>query len=225
MRGSRIGVTLALKQLWRAPWRGLLAVLLLVAALTPLKTVEPFVVRVDRTTGAVDVMSGLKGEVTPNEAVSKYFIGQYVRAREGWLPAAAEENFRLVAILSAPAEQRRFADAWRETNPERPQARFGADASVEVEIRAISFINPKVASVRYRRTVTRAQNVVTDDWVATLSFAYRPQPCCPPSLTVPEIVCEGTATSPASSVSAAPSSTRTWPRSLSAYPNAEMPNG
>lgn len=36
MIGHGIGVTLALKQLWRAPWRGLLAVLLLVAALTPL---------------------------------------------------------------------------------------------------------------------------------------------------------------------------------------------
>lgn len=149
---------------------------LAIAGLTPLKTVEPFVVRVDKTTGAVDVISGLRGEVTPDEAVSKYFIAQYVRARAGWLPAAAAENFRLVAILSAPAEQRRFAETWRAANPERPPAAYGPDAVAEVEIRAISFINPKVASVRYRRTVTRAQTVVTDDWVATLSFAYTRAP-------------------------------------------------
>src|SRR5690349_7419990 len=51
-----------------------------VVALAPLKSVEPFVVRVDRTTGGVDVMTGLKGrgDLTYDEAVSKYFLGQYV---------------------------------------------------------------------------------------------------------------------------------------------------
>ena len=73
-----------------------------VAALTPLKTVEPFVVRVDRSTGAVDVMTGLKGTdpLTYDEAVNKYFLGLYVRTREGWLPQAAEQDFRQVAIMS-----------------------------------------------------------------------------------------------------------------------------
>ncbi|MGH6970945.1 MAG: VirB8/TrbF family protein, partial [Caulobacteraceae bacterium] len=33
-----------------------------VAALAPLKSVEPFVVRVDRSTGAVDVMTALRSE-------------------------------------------------------------------------------------------------------------------------------------------------------------------
>ena len=84
-----------------------------VVALAPLKTVEPFVIRVNQTTGAVDVMTGLKGsrDVTYNEAVSKYFLGQYVRAREGYLPPAAEENFRFVSIMSTPDEQQRWADA------------------------------------------------------------------------------------------------------------------
>lgn len=147
-----------------------------IAILVPLKTVEPFVVRVDRTTGAVDVMSGLRGDLTPDEAVSKYFLAQYVRARAGWLPAAAAEDFRLVAILSTPAEQRRYAEFWRETNPTSPQVVLGAETVAEVEIRAISFINPQVASVRYRRTVRRAQTLISEDWVATLSFAYTRAP-------------------------------------------------
>ena len=63
-----------------------------VTALAPLKSVSPFVVRVNQTTGAVDVMTALNGTKPTqyNEAVDKYFLAQYVRAREGWIaPAAA----------------------------------------------------------------------------------------------------------------------------------------
>jgi type IV secretion system protein VirB8 len=149
-----------------------------VAALAPLKSVEPFVVRVDNATGAVDVMTGLKGQsdVTYNEAVSKYFLGQYVRAREGYLPAAAEENFRLVSISSTPEEQQRWADFYRATNPDSPQAKLGADGLATVSIRNITFINPKVANVRFTRTVRKAQEVQQADYIATLTFTYTKAP-------------------------------------------------
>lgn len=149
-----------------------------VVALAPLKSVEPFVVRVDRATGGVDVMTGLKGRgnLTYDEAVSKYFLGQYVRAREGYLPVAAEDNFRQVSIMSTPAEQQRWADFFRPANPQSPPATYGQQAYAEVEIRAISFINPHVASVRFHKTVRKPDQVTGSDWVATISFTYTKAP-------------------------------------------------
>jgi type IV secretion system protein VirB8 len=149
-----------------------------VAALTPLKRVEPFVVRVDNATGAVDVMTALTGSdrVTPDEAVTKYFLGQYVRARETWLPAAAEANFRQVSIMSTPTEQERWAGFFRPANPTSPQVALGAANSAEVEIRAISFVNRQVASVRFRKTVHQGQSQATSDWIATVTFAYTKAP-------------------------------------------------
>lgn len=149
-----------------------------VAALAPLKTVEPFVVRVDRTTGAVDVMTGLKGQdhLTYEEAVSKYFLGLYVRAREGWLPQAAEQNFRQVSILSTPAEQQRWADEFRPANPQSPQMLWGSNAESLIDIRSISFVSPKVATVRFHRVLRQASQVVESDWVATLAFTYTKAP-------------------------------------------------
>ena len=149
-----------------------------VAALAPLKTVEPFVVRVNQTTGAVEVMTALTGakDVTYDEAVSKYFLGQYVRAREGYLAPAAEENFRFVSITSTPAEQQRWADFYRATNPASPQATLGAEGVATVAIRNITFINDKVANVRFTRTVRKAQEVQTSDWIATLTFNYTQAP-------------------------------------------------
>ncbi len=145
-----------------------------VAALAPLKTVEPFVVRVDRATGAVEVMRGLS-EATPlrfEEAVSKYFLGRYVIAREGYLDAAAEDQFRTVSVMSAPTVRRHFAEVFRGSNPDSPQQRFGAAADVLIDIRAVSFIEERVAQVRFRRVIRSAQQAVESDWIATVVFDW-----------------------------------------------------
>lgn len=149
-----------------------------VAALAPLKRVEPFVVRVDNATGAVDVMTALSGadRLSPDEAVTKYFLGQYVRARETWLPQAAEANFRQVSIMSTPAEQQRWADAFRPANPSSPQVALGTAGAAEVEIRAISFVNRQVANVRFRKTVRQGSQAAVGDWIATIAFAYTKAP-------------------------------------------------
>ena len=71
-----------------------------VAALAPLKTVEPFVIRVDNATGIVDTVSALNS--TParyDEAVTKYILRRYVRAREGYSYPEAETNFRTISPL------------------------------------------------------------------------------------------------------------------------------
>ncbi|MFN3668433.1 MAG: virB8 family protein [Brevundimonas sp.] len=150
-----------------------------VALLAPLKTSEPFVIRVDRATGAVDVVRALSEEDGPvryDEAVSKYFLAQYVRAREGYLDPAAGDAFRLVSILSAPGEQRRWADLYRGSNPDSPQNLYGPDGEAVIAVRAIGFINDRVANVRFRRTVRQARQVVESDWIATIAFTYTRAP-------------------------------------------------
>jgi type IV secretion system protein VirB8 len=149
-----------------------------VALLTPLKTVEPYVVRVDRATGAVEVLTGLsRGKtLTYEEAVTKSFLATYVRARETWLPPAAEANFRQVSIMSTPEEQQRWAAAFRPTNPASPQVAFGSAAEAQVSVRAISFVAPNVANVRFHRLVRQAGQATETDWIATLAFAYATAP-------------------------------------------------
>lgn len=144
-----------------------------VTGLTPLKTVEPFVVRVDNSTGIVDVVSALTSTGgTYDEAVTKYFAAKYVRARESYVWSEAEENFRTVALLSTQPEQTRFATVYRGSNPDSPQNVYGRSATSRVNIVSISLINANVVSVRYIRTITRSDDVHTTHWVATLTFSY-----------------------------------------------------
>lgn len=63
------------------------AILSIVAVLllTPLKTVEPYVIRVDNTTGMVDILTILDEEqISSIEALDKHFVAQYIKAREGY---------------------------------------------------------------------------------------------------------------------------------------------
>lgn len=149
-----------------------------VAVLTPLKTVEPYVVRVDRTTGAVDVMTGLKGgrTLTYEEAVTKSFLAAYVRARESWLPSAAEANFRQVSIMSTPDEQQRWAAFFRPANATSPQVAYGPNGESQVSVRAISFVAPSVANVRFHRETRQGGQTTGSDWIATITFAYAKAP-------------------------------------------------
>jgi type IV secretion system protein VirB8 len=149
-----------------------------VAMLAPLKAVVPYVVRVDRTSGAVEVLTGLSGrhDESYEEAVTKSFLAGYVRAREGWLSPAAEANFRQVSIMSTPAEQQRWADAFRPNSPVSPQVVYGPSGQVDVEIRAISFLAPHVANVRFHRLERRGGAVTESDWIATVAFHYTRAP-------------------------------------------------
>ncbi|WP_408914477.1 virB8 family protein [Brucella pseudogrignonensis] len=144
-----------------------------VAALSPLKTVEPFVIRVDNSTGIVDVVSALTSEAgTYDEEVTKYFAAKYVRAREGYQSVEAEENFHIVSLLSGPEEQERFAEFYRGSNPRSPQVLY-RNGVAKVTIQSISLVNRDVTSVRYTRTVTRSnEEPRTTHWIATLTNAY-----------------------------------------------------
>lgn len=148
-----------------------------VVALTPLKTVEPFVIRVDNSTGIVDVVSSMASSAgSYDEEVTKYFAARYVRAREGYVWSEAEENFRTASLMSNAAEQQRFAAAYRGGNPESPQNVYGRSATSRIGIKSISLINSSVVSVRYTRTITRGEDVRTTHWVATITYSYANAP-------------------------------------------------
>ena len=75
-----------------------------VCLLTPLKSVEPYVIRIDNTTGMVDVISSVnKTEfISDNEALDKYFTTTYVKLREGYYYNMLQQDYIKTQILSSP---------------------------------------------------------------------------------------------------------------------------
>lgn len=145
-----------------------------VAALTPLKNVEPYVIRVDNATGIVDVIDAMDDSKTNyDEAVNKYFTQWYVRYREGYSKDLAEDYYENVGIMSVGLEQQKYFEWFNPKNPLSPINVFGQYAKCKVKIKGTSFIKPDVALVRYTKEVERGMDKPqVTHWAATITFRY-----------------------------------------------------
>jgi type IV secretion system protein VirB8 len=146
------------------------------AMLSPLKTAVPYVIRVDKTTGAVDVVNALSdGKVTYDEAMNKYNVQWYVRYREGYSKDLIGEYYKNVGIMSAPDEQNKYGQWISPRNPDSPVNIYKNGMTANVVVKSTSFINNQtknIASVRYLKEISDGANKHTSHWVATIVFQY-----------------------------------------------------
>jgi type IV secretion system protein VirB8 len=148
-----------------------------VAMLTPLKTVAPYVITVDKATGASEITSTLSEswgsgdkQITYNEAVAKYFLADYVRNREGWIPQARQEFFEGVLAMSSRDEQARWTAFYSKDNPTSPQSVFTDLDTVFIAVKSVTFVSAKVAQIRFTKTLQRGSVVTDTPAIATVTF-------------------------------------------------------
>jgi len=162
-----------------AGWTCAVASALGLAGLSPLKRVDPFVVRVDNSTGIVDVVPVYAGQATPDEAVTRYFLTHYLMVCERFNFATAESDYEECgAFHSAQRNQAWFA-LWTTTNPASPLNVHKDGGTVRVQVSSVSFFTRSsgladLAQVRYLKAARQgvgAEETVTH-WVATVQYAY-----------------------------------------------------
>ncbi|WP_333567332.1 virB8 family protein [Sphingorhabdus sp.] len=148
-----------------------------VAMLTPLKTVAPYVITVDKATGASEITSTLSDswgsgdkQITYNEAVAKYFLADYVRNREGWIPQARQEFFEGVLAMSSRDEQSRWTAFYSKDNPKSPQSVFTDLDTVFIAVKSVTFVSAKVAQIRFTKTLQRGSVVTDTPAIATVTY-------------------------------------------------------
>lgn len=143
-----------------------------VAMLTPLKTVAPYVITVDKATGASEITSPMTGDrqITYNEAVSKYFLADYVRNREGWIPQARQEFFEGVLAMSSRDEQARWTAFYAKDNPRSPQSVFTDLDTVFIAIKSVTFVSKNVAQIRFTKTLQRGGSSTDTPAIAIVTF-------------------------------------------------------
>lgn len=155
----------------------LLAVAL--AAMMPLKSVQPYVVTVDRQTGAVQVEQSLSsGKLTQNEAVIQAQLANYVIARETFDATDLPFQYRRVQLLSAPDVARVYVASMAAANPASPLRVLGKGDTLAVAIKSVSIVAPGVALVRYDiiRSVAGSGASARRSHVSALSFGFSGKP-------------------------------------------------
>ncbi|MDP3673815.1 MAG: VirB8/TrbF family protein [Novosphingobium sp.] len=147
--------------------------------LVPLKTVEPFVVTVDRLTGATEVATTLKsGRLTQNEAVIQAQLAGYVVARETFDATDLARQYRRVRVMSAPAVATAYVAQMAANNPSSPLRTLNKGDTIAIRVRSVSLIAAGAAIVRFDaiRTNAGAAPLPPAANVAAISFGFSGRP-------------------------------------------------
>jgi len=146
-----------------------------ISALAPLKTTVPYTLLVDRQTGSVEALDPLKrSTITPERALTRSFLAQYVVAREGFAIEALRHDYRKVALWSSGEARQAYLREMQASNPASPLAVLPRQALVEVQIRGISSLSTNTALVRFEkiRTDPGGRGQVAQPWSAVITYRY-----------------------------------------------------
>lgn len=166
---------------WVAGAFGGLAALSLLAlvALMPLKTVEPFVIRVDNTTGITDVVPVYVGKGDVAEVVTRHLLNNYAVSRERYFYAMAEQDYNAVGAYNSPQMNTDWMAAWDRNSPDSPLVKYKDGTTVRAQVKAVSFIkradgSKDLAQIRFL-TGSRAGGAGAEKilhFIATVQYTY-----------------------------------------------------
>jgi type IV secretion system protein VirB8 len=162
-----------------AGWSCAIATALALALLMPLKRVEPFLVRVDNSTGIVDVVPVFTGDATQEESVTRYFLTHYLTVCERFNFATAESDYEECGAFHSAQRNQAWYALWTATNPGSPLNLHKDGSTVRVQVNAVSFFTrasglKDLAQVRYLKAARQgagAEETFTH-WIATVQYVY-----------------------------------------------------
>lgn len=147
--------------------------------LTPLKTVEPYTLLVDRNTGFVQALDPLQpARVSGDTALTQSFLVQYVIAREGFALDSVQNDYRKVALWSAETARSDYLTLMQSDNPASPLAKYPRGSVVETQVKSISPLSANSAQVRFdtRRRDAAGDWQPAQSWITTIRYRYSGEP-------------------------------------------------
>lgn len=144
-----------------------------VMMLTPLKTVAPYVVVVDKTTGHSEAVRKLvydeANPLTDNEAVVTSEIASYITARETFDPYDRDERFFRMQMTTQQDEFARYR-----VDLEESSKKYNTDSRRKVKITSIiPNLEKKSATVRFSTELRNYNNITTEYWISTVNYDFK----------------------------------------------------
>lgn len=150
-----------------------------VIGLTPLKTVEPYLVRVDNATGAADIIRPLANNTESyEEKMDRFWLWQAINERESYNWQTVQSSYDKFKLFSTPDVFTQY-----ETyiyGDKSPLKEFGDTKIIELKHRGTSFIESGdkiIAQVRLSKTILEKSGKPSSlfpvtYWQATATFDY-----------------------------------------------------
>ncbi|GAC1575067.1 MAG: hypothetical protein NVS3B27_20550 [Novosphingobium sp.] len=148
-------------------------------SLAPLKTVVPYTVMVDKTTGYSTVIDGTHPQVLkPQSVLTQSMLAQYVVAREMFDITTIADQYRKVGLWSEGEARTEYLALMPLTNPQSPMNIYPRNALVTVTVDSVALIGPDTAQVRFvtdRRDGPTAASTRTA-YVAQIRYRFAGEP-------------------------------------------------
>ncbi|MBV8686600.1 MAG: hypothetical protein JOZ90_11825 [Alphaproteobacteria bacterium] len=143
--------------------------------LTPLKTVVPYTLLVDRQTGYVQALKPLDADrIAPDAALTQSFLVQYVIAREGFDVDSVQTDYRKVSLWSAERARAEYLGLMQASNPESPLQRYPRSTVIQARVKSVSSLGRNVSLVRFDTVRRDAGGQVTPvgSWAAIVRYRF-----------------------------------------------------
>lgn len=147
--------------------------------LTPLKTVVPYTLLVDRNTGFVQALEPLDpAKVAADTALTQSFLVQYVIARESFDIDTLQADYRKVGLWSAEQARSGYIAGMQISSPQSPLAVYPRTTVVETRVKSVSPVGRNVAMVRFDTVRRDAGGRIEParPWVAVIRYRYSGEP-------------------------------------------------
>lgn len=146
------------------------------SALSPLKSVEPFVLRVDTTTGYVDTVRPYNmANETYDETVSRYFLTRFVENRESYEWNTVQSMFDTVELMSSGSVFAEYKNMMY--GKFSPVTKLKQNNKILVRVQSVTFLESDLAQVRFIKAISDldgkpASGYTPTQWIATVKFDY-----------------------------------------------------
>lgn len=154
-----------------------------VALLTPLKEVEPYLMRVDGSDGSVSILRPLSDSksISYGEVLDKYWSRKFIYARNGYDWQTVQNSYNLVNLMGSNIVSATYNNYIKaESSPVKV---FNDKKRIKVEIQDVTFIpsssdDSTLAQIRFSRNVINREGLPdieyeTTYWNATITFNYQ----------------------------------------------------
>lgn len=149
--------------------------LIAIMLIMPLKTIEPYLIKVNENTGYTEMLTTIGTQQEPqNVAVDKFWIANYVRYREHYDWHTLQHDYNNTLLLSSPKVASTYAGLFEGKNA--LDKRWGKKVEARIKIlNIIPDLETNIATVRFSKTIqsvdeTKPAKPVV--WIATLGYTY-----------------------------------------------------
>lgn len=157
-----------------------IAVILLciaIVSMMPLKTVEPFVIQVDKSTGMSTLLKIANTQDIPvDEMMNKYWLSQYILARESYDWRTLNQEYIKVRELSLPNVFDVYASQYGQ-HKDSLEMRLKDTYRIVVELSSIVINSEYIATIRFtKKTINNSTGLeeARNSWTATIGYEYFP---------------------------------------------------